>query len=138
MGFRQTVVTYTKQARVHGSSGWTLRKKLKLLVDSITSFTYVPIRMMTYLGSAIALLGFIYTLVVCCNGLAGRTPVGWATLMALVLVLGGMQMLMLGLLGEYVWRTLDESRRRPRYLIEDMTPTATHLLPSEPGEQRAA
>ena len=100
------------------------RFKLKLLVDSVTSFSYVPIRMMSYLGCIIALLGFLYTLVVSVNGLAGRTPTGWATLTALVLVLGGIQMLMLGLLGEYVWRTLDESRRRPRYLIEETTTVA--------------
>jgi dolichol-phosphate mannosyltransferase len=124
MGFRQTTVAYTKQARQHGRSGWTMRKKLKLLVDSVTSFSYLPIRLMSYLGCIIALLGFLYTLVIVGNGLAGRTPTGWATLTALVLVLGGIQMLMLGLLGEYVWRTLDESRRRPRYLIEETTTAA--------------
>jgi dolichol-phosphate mannosyltransferase len=133
MGFRQATVSYTKQARVHGRSGWTLRKKLKLLVDSVTSFSSLPIRLMSYAGAAIALVGFVYCLVVLMNGLAGRTPTGWAPLMAVVLVLGGVQMLMLGMLGEYVWRALDESRRRPRYLIEDMTPAR-----DEAREQRAA
>jgi dolichol-phosphate mannosyltransferase len=134
MGFRQTTVSYTKQARLHGRSGWTLRKKLKLLVDSVTSFSYVPIRMMSYVGSIVALVGFVYTLVVLGNGLAGRTPVGWAALMAVVLVLGGIQMLMLGLLGEYVWRALDESRRRPRYLIEEMTPDC-HVVTNQAERQ---
>ena len=58
MGFRQETITYDKQARVHGHSGWTLKKKLKLLVDSITSFTYLPIRLMSYMGFVVALRRF--------------------------------------------------------------------------------
>jgi dolichol-phosphate mannosyltransferase len=124
MGFRQATVAYTKRARLHGRSGWTLRKKLKLVADSITSFSYGPVRMMSYLGGGVALTGFVCALAVIGTSLAGRTPAGWAGMAALLLVLGGMQMLMLGLLGEYVWRALDESRRRPRYLIEETTAPA--------------
>ena len=63
MGFRQATITYSKRARKHGRSGWTLEKKLKLAVDSITSFTYVPIRLMSYVGLVVALLGFLYVLI---------------------------------------------------------------------------
>ena len=121
MGFRQATITYDKQARLHGRSGWNLEKKLKLVVDSFTSFSYLPIRLMSYLGFIVALVGFLYASVVIANALAGRPPQGWSSLVVVVLVVGGIQMLMMGVLGEYLWRGLDESRRRPRYLIEATT-----------------
>lgn len=126
MGFRQKAIPYVKQARLHGSSGWNLDKKLKLVVDSVTSFTYVPIRLMSYLGFLLALIGFFYAAFVVFNALHGHPPQGWTSLMVVVLVIGGIQMLMMGVLGEYVWRALDESRRRPKYLIEATTESAEH------------
>jgi dolichol-phosphate mannosyltransferase len=66
-------------------------------------------------------MGFIYAAVVIWNALAGNPPQGWASLMIVILVVGGFQMLMMGILGEYIWRALDESRQRPRYLIEETT-----------------
>jgi glycosyltransferase involved in cell wall biosynthesis len=121
MGFRQAIITYDKQARLHGHSGWSLEKKLKLVLDSITSFTYLPIRFMSYVGFIVAIMGFLYAGVVIVNALRGSPVQGWSSLMIVVLVLGGIQMLMMGVLGEYLWRALDESRRRPRYLIETTT-----------------
>jgi dolichol-phosphate mannosyltransferase len=118
MGFRQDHVSYTKQARSYGKSGWSLEKKLKLAIDSVASFTYAPIRAMTYLGICVAICGFAYALLVIVNGFRHHAVEGWSSLMVVVLVLGGAQMLMLGVLGEYLWRAFDESRRRPRYLIE--------------------
>ena len=118
MGFRQETITYDKQARFHGRSGWTLKKKLKLLVDSITSFTFLPVRVMSYVGFLFAFAGFVYAGLVIWNYFAGHPAPGWSSLMIVVLVVGGFQMLMMGVLGEYLWRALDESRRRPRYLIE--------------------
>jgi polyisoprenyl-phosphate glycosyltransferase len=123
MGFRQNSIVYTKQARLHGSSGWSLEKKLKLVVDSITSFTYLPIRLMTYAGFLTAMAGFLYAGWVLVNAWFGKPSQGWTSLMVVVLVVGGMQMLMMGTLGEYLWRTLDESRRRPRYFIESSAGT---------------
>lgn len=121
MGYRQASINYDKQARLYGRSGWTLEKKLKLIADSVTSFTYLPIRLMSYLGFIVALIGFVYTAVVIANALAGNPPQGWTSLMVVVLVVSGIQMLMMGVLGEYLWRALDESRQRPRYLIEATT-----------------
>ncbi len=120
MGFRQTQITYAKQSRLHGRSGWTLAKKLKLVVDSITSFSYAPIRLMSYVGFTVALVGFVYAAFVVWNALRGVPAQGWSSLMVVLLVLGGLQMLMLGVLGEYLWRALEESRGRPRYIIEDV------------------
>jgi dolichol-phosphate mannosyltransferase len=122
MGFRQALVHYDKKARLHGRSGWNLEKKIKLVLDSVTSFTYLPIRLMSYTGFAIAFIGFLYSFWVIINALAGRPAQGWTSLMVVVLVIGGIQMLMMGVLGEYLWRALDESRRRPRYLVEAKTP----------------
>ena len=119
MGFRQAAVSYTKEARLHGRSGWTLEKKLKLALDSITSFTYLPIRLMSYFGFLTAVVGFVYAIFVIANAMTGNPPQGWSSLMVVVLLVGGLQMLMLGILGEYLWRALDESRRRPRFLIEE-------------------
>jgi glycosyltransferase involved in cell wall biosynthesis len=121
MGFRQAVIPYDKEARLHGRSGWNLKKKLKLVVDSVTSFSYVPIRFMSYLGFVFAFLGFVYAGVVIFNAIHGAPIQGWSSLMVVVLLVGGLLMLMMGILGEYLWRALDESRRRPRYIVEATT-----------------
>jgi dolichol-phosphate mannosyltransferase len=122
IGFSQTSITYVKQPRLHGKSGWNLEKKLKLVIDSVTSFTYRPLRLMSYVGITFALIGFAYALLVIVNALIVRAaPEGWTSLMVVVLVMGGIQMMMMGVLGEYLWRALDESRRRPRYVIERTT-----------------
>jgi polyisoprenyl-phosphate glycosyltransferase len=118
MGFKQDTVIYTKEARLHGSSGWTLQKKLKLAVDSVTSFSYLPIRVMSWTGMFTAIAGLCYAIFIIGYALIGRSVEGWASLMVVVLVLGGFQMLMLGILGEYLWRALDEARRRPSYTVE--------------------
>ena len=118
MGFRQETIFYTKQARLYGKSGWNLDKKLKLTIDSITSFSYFPLRLISYVGLIVGVIGFIYAAVVIWNTLTHNPPQGWASLMVVVLVLGGLQMMMMGVLGEYMWRTLDQSRHRPTYLIE--------------------
>jgi dolichol-phosphate mannosyltransferase len=137
MGFRQESIVYDKHARLHGCSGWSLKKKLKLVVDSVTSFSYFPVRAMSYTGFIVALLGFGYTAVVLVNALIGQPVHGWSSLMIVVLVVGGIQMIMMGVLGEYLWRALDESRRRPRYLIEDVTPVSPGIQASSEHEAAA-
>jgi len=118
MGFRQAFINYDKQPRLHGRSGWSLEKKLKLVADSIVSFTYFPIRVMSYVGSATILLGLFGAGLVLLQALRGSPVEGWACLMVVLLVVGGILMVMLGVLGEYLWRALDEVRRRPPYIIE--------------------
>lgn len=121
MGFRQDSLTYDKQPRLHGRSGWSLGKKIKLAVDSVTSFSYLPIRLMSFAGFAVAILGFAYAAHIIYNAFTGTPVEGWSSLMVVVLVVGGVQMLMMGVLGEYLWRTLDEARGRPFYLVEAAT-----------------
>jgi polyisoprenyl-phosphate glycosyltransferase len=133
MGFRQTEVSYVKEARVHGKSGWNLSKKIKLVVDSLTAFSFLPVRFMSALGITVALVGFLYALVVLANALFGAPVGGWTSLMIVVLVLGGIQLTMMGVLGEYLCRALDEARKRPRFLIEARTLPSNSSRSIEPG-----
>jgi glycosyltransferase involved in cell wall biosynthesis len=122
LGFSQATVGYTKERRNAGQSKWTLKQKIKLLIDSTMSFSYLPIRYMSILGLLTATTGFIYAaFIVWSFFFIGTAVTGWSSMMVVVLVIGGVQMMMLGILGEYLWRTFDESRRRPRYVIEHAT-----------------
>lgn len=119
MGLRQAFIRYERQARQVGSSKWTLAKRLKLFADFFVGYSYSPIRSMSYLGMVIAALGFLYALFVILNRILFSNPIeGWTSLMVVVLVTSGVQMIMMGVIGEYVWRTLDETRSRPRYMID--------------------
>jgi dolichol-phosphate mannosyltransferase len=119
LGFRQTTIGYVKQARHSGKSKWSLAKKLKLFIDSVVSFSYAPIRLMSLVGVCVSVLGFLYAVFIVINAMNGHPIQGWSSLMVVVLLLGGFQLLMLGVLGEYLWRAFDESRGRPRYVIEE-------------------
>jgi len=119
LGFSQKQIEYVKQARLYGNTGWTLQKKIKLAVDSIVSFSFLPIRLFSLLGFAAALVGFIYAVIIIVNRLLRIAPVeGWASLMVITLFLGGTILVTLGTLGEYIWRNLDEARARPLYIID--------------------
>lgn len=119
IGFRQTSMTYTKVARHAGRSKWRLRHRLKAFADAMVSFSYTPLRLMSYAGMVFSLVGFAYALVVIALRIMGSPSQGWASLMVVVLVLGGVQMTMLGVLGEYLWRTLGEAQNRPRYVVQE-------------------
>ncbi|MEM7408317.1 MAG: glycosyltransferase family 2 protein [Pseudomonadota bacterium] len=121
LGFEQRTIEYTKVARLHGRSGWSFRKRVQLLMDSVTSFSYAPIRWISYAGVLLSLVGFLYASVVVVNAFMGSPVPGWTSLMVVVLVIGGVQMLMIGALGFYVWRALDEARARPRFVVEKST-----------------
>jgi len=118
MGFRQRIIYYDKQSRTHGRSGWTIGKKIKIVIDSIAAFSYAPVRWMSLCGFVVAFSGFLYAVVVVINKVFGNPQPGWTALMVVFLVISGFMMIMMGILGEYLWRALEESRRRPRYLIE--------------------
>ena len=116
LGFRQEYIEYDKQPRRVGQSGWTLSRKIKLVVDSITSFSDFPIRLCTYAGLAL----MAASLVLLVGAIAMLPQLGGGVLFLLFLIVGlaGLQLLAVGVVGEYVWRALDEARRRPPYLIE--------------------
>lgn len=119
LGFSPVMIPYVRRARRKGVSRWTLSKKLKLFVDSFVAFSYAPIRMLSVLGGVIALAAFAYAGYVLVAWLARDIPVrGYAPLMILLAFTAGVQMLMLGILGEYLWRALDETRRRPAFVVD--------------------
>lgn len=119
MGFRTKSIGYRRLERRVGKSRWTFGKKLTYLIDGTVSYSFLPIRLASGVGILVALLGFLYAAIVFISKIVWGNPVqGWAPLMMVLLVMGGFQMLMLGLIGEYLWRTLNEARRRPRYVIE--------------------
>ena len=127
MDVQQAFVSYARQARQTGTTKWTLGKRLKLFADFFVGYSYAPIRFMSYLGMLLSLLGFLYACFVLINRLFFRAPIqGWTSLMMVVLVIGGFQMTMTGIIGEYLWRVLDEVRQRPRYVIETMLNEAGH------------
>lgn len=121
LGFDPYVLYYDRKARKqeYGQSMWSLKRKLKYFVDSFVAFSYFPIRLASALGVVFSLLGLLYALWVIYARLAlGIEAEGWASLMIVVLIAAGVQMLILGIVGEYLWRSLDETRRRPRFIIE--------------------
>jgi dolichol-phosphate mannosyltransferase len=119
MGFRTKVLPYTRRARLAGTSQWTFGKKFTSFLDGIMGYSFAPIRVMSLAGCVFSLLGFAYAGLILVEGLILGNPVkGWAPLMILVLVIGGFQMIMLGIIGEYLWRTLAQVRKRDMYLVE--------------------
>jgi polyisoprenyl-phosphate glycosyltransferase len=123
LGFTPKVIYYQRQAREKrfGHSMWTFAKKVKYFLDSFVAFSYFPVRAASILGITLSVIGMIYALIVIIIRLATSVdPQGWASLMIVVLIVSGVQMIMIGILGEYLWRNLDETRRRPRFIIESI------------------
>ncbi|MCR4587882.1 MAG: glycosyltransferase family 2 protein [Lachnospiraceae bacterium] len=121
IGFQTDVIYFVRQDREVGTSRWTLSKKIKLVMDSIMSFSYAPLRIMMGIGVAFDLLAIIMMISVLVEKIKGETPVdGWASLMCVILLGFGLLMIMLGLIGEYIWRTLDASRTRPPFIIDEV------------------
>jgi polyisoprenyl-phosphate glycosyltransferase len=119
VGFRQRVVRFVQDPRQAGSSKWSSRKLIKIAMDSLVQFSTSPIRLMSYLGTSVAGIGFLYAMFLMIRALFfARGPAGWTTAVVVVLILGGLQLLMLGMLGEYLWRGTDEARRRPLFIVD--------------------
>ena len=116
LGFRQEHIAYDKQPRAAGRSGWTLARKIKLVIDSVTSFSDLPIRLCSYAGVGLMLLALLVPATA--PILLPSVGAGLLLVLSVVVGLAGVQLLALGIVGEYVFRALDESRHRPPYLIE--------------------
>lgn len=121
-GFPVALVPYDRVAREEGESRWTFTKKLKYFADSIIAFSYAPLRWMSISGAVLALLAFAYTAFLVAYKFIHDEPIqGWTSLMVALTFFSGVQLLSLGVLGEYLWRTLDAARARKRFLIRDKT-----------------
>jgi len=120
MGFRQTVVPYTAAERFAGKTKYTLKKMLKFATTGVTAFSVKPLRISIYLGSVIAVLAFIYGLYAAyIHFFTERAVTGWTSVIVSVLFVGGINLLMLGIIGEYLGKLFIENKRRPNYLISE-------------------
>jgi hypothetical protein len=126
LGFEPAVITYARRRREerYGLSMWTLSKRIKYFVDSFVAFSYLPLRLVSLTGFLVVVLGFLYAALIFYLRLVRGFPVeGWTSLMLVLLVTSGVQILTLGVLGEYLWRNLEETRKRPRFVVEAMVET---------------
>lgn len=120
VGFKSDKVYFHRKAREIGESRWTLSKKIKLVLDSMMSFSYFPIQLMSTLGAILAAVSVVWAAILVIQRLCGVEDVaGWTSMMVLMLFGFGAIMVMLGLLGEYIWRALDASRNRPPFLVDE-------------------
>ena len=118
LGFNQDFVEYDRRARRFGKSKWSFTKHLHLASDWIIGFSGLPLTLILAGGIIVTALGFFYAISLAINVIMGNPARGWAPVMAAVLLLSGVQMMMIGMIGEYLWRNLDESRKRPLFFIE--------------------
>ncbi len=119
VGFRQTGVAYHREARFAGETKYPFSKMFKFAFDGITSFSTAPLRLATWLGLLAAVLAVIYLLSVFVQKALGRTVEGWATIMVAMLFLGSVQLIVLGILGEYLGRIFNEVKPRPMYVVAE-------------------
>ena len=117
IGFKSTTVEYERNERFAGESKYPLKKMLAFAFDGITSFSIKPIRMITWLGALIFLISLIVLIVFICLKYTGVTVSGWTSIVASIWMIGGIQMLSLGIIGEYIGKIYHETKKRPRYII---------------------
>jgi polyisoprenyl-phosphate glycosyltransferase len=121
LGFKPIMIPYVRQRRKKGKSRWTLTKKIKLFIDTFVAFSYFPIRALSLMGLLVAVCSFFYGMFILFYRLVFGIPVqGYAPIMLVMTFASGIQMSMLGVLGEYLWRTLDEARKRPSFVIDEI------------------
>lgn len=121
LGFKPILIPYTRKSRKKGKSRWTLGKKIKLFVDTFVGFSYYPIRILSVIGILVAITSFLYgAFIFLYKIFHGIDVAGWVPMMVILTFTAGLQMCMLGVLGEYLWRTFDESRKRPSYVIDEI------------------
>lgn len=121
LGFDCKVIKYDRGKRQRGESQWTLRKRIQLTIDTIIGFTYLPVRLISVSGMLVSLMALGYALFLFVRWwTVGSTVEGWTSLSILVLAMGGLTLISLGVIAEYLWRILDEARRRPSVVIEEI------------------
>ena len=120
-GFNPKCIEYTREQRKEGKSMWTYKKRFDLFLDTFIIFSRTPIRIISFFGFALSFIGIVMAIYFLYDKLFNHMPVqGWTSLMVVILLVSGFQMVMFGILGEYMWRTLDESRKRPLYIVDEI------------------
>ncbi|HKJ76938.1 MAG TPA: glycosyltransferase, partial [Gammaproteobacteria bacterium] len=136
IGYPQVGVPYEREPRAAGESKWGYWRLWNLALEGITSFTTLPLRISTYIGFATALLAFLYGIFVVLKTLLYGDPVaGYPSLMTVVLFLGGVQLMAIGVIGEYLGRMFDESKGRPLYLVDQYRPPQATATPEREAER---
>ena len=120
-GFKPKCIEYIRKERQEGKSMWTVKKKIDLFIDTFVVFSHTPIRVISVVGMMMSMFSFLMICFFVFNKIVNNINVqGWTSLMVITLLVAGFQMMMLGIIGEYMWRNLDETRKRPIYVIEDI------------------
>ena len=120
IGYKKKEITYNRDSRAAGTTKWNYRKLFNFAIDGITSFTTAPLRISTILGFIVSFVAFIFIVVVVLKTIIFSDPVaGYPSLMAVILFLGGLQLLSLGIIGEYIGRIFNETKGRPLYFVEE-------------------
>lgn len=120
LGYDYVSIPYTRRKREVGRSMWTVPKQIKAFIDSVVAFSYLPIRLISIVGMVLGFLAIGYVANILYYKLTGGAEIvdGWASLMVVLLVVSCFQMIALGVIGEYVWRALDSSRKRPNFIVD--------------------
>jgi dolichol-phosphate mannosyltransferase len=118
IGFTQTAVSYRRDPRVAGATKFNLRRMMRFSFDAISSFSYFPLQLATFLGFLISALAFLVIPVIIYARITGAFVPGISSTLVALLLLGGIQLITLGVVGEYVGRIYDEVKRRPLYVVE--------------------
>ncbi len=125
---RVAQIPYTRRARQIGKSGWTVFRKLKYFVDGFVAYSFVPVRFITLLGVVAFVSAVLLSIVLVLQRLLfGTEAAGWSSVMIALLVLHGFELLAIGIVGEYVWRALDQVRPRPIYVVEYFKPPVSEM-----------
>ncbi len=120
-GFKEDYIEYDKIDRKHGNSKWTLSKKIKLVIDSFVAFSYAPIRFVTITGISFFIIGSLWMVYIILRKIfVGDLASGWPALVSILLIGFGVTNISLGIIAEYLWRTLDASRKRPTFIIDEI------------------
>ncbi len=129
IGYPQKSVLFDRQPRAAGHSKWNFAKLWRFAIDGITAFSIVPLRFSTWIGLAVAAFAFLYGMVIIAKTLVyGSDVPGYPSLMTVILFLGGIQLMAIGVIGEYLGRMFNESKQRPLYLVESIHPPETGSL----------
>lgn len=119
LGFKSTYVYYERHERFAGTSKYPLKKMINFAVDGITSFSVVPLRIISGIGMAVSLFSVVVLIYALVAKLTGNTSAGWATIIGSIWLIGGVQLMCIGILGEYVGKVYKEVKARPHYLIDE-------------------
>lgn len=119
LGYAYVTIPYVRRRRTIGKSQWTFAKRLTTFIDTFVSFTYLPLRVISFCGLLLSIFAVAYAIIIVYGRLTSHIPVeGWTSLVIILLFVSSFQMIALGIIGEYLWRTLDATRSRPPYIIE--------------------